>query len=75
MTHTLDHITSEEYDSWRSEIHHDIAYSSKEWKRISLYFDGSIKVTTDKWEWKNKTIIVHIDTKYINDAIDVYNKI
>lgn len=50
MTHTLEHITPEEYASWASEIHHDLAYSTKDSKRISIYFNGRIKVTTDVWE-------------------------
>lgn len=75
MTHTLEHITPEEYASWASEIHHDLAFSSKEWKRISIYFNGRIKVTTDFWEWQTKNIKVHIDTGNINDAIDVYNSL
>lgn len=73
--HTLEHITPEEYDLWRSEIKHDLAFSTKESKRISLYMDWSIKVTTEKWVDKKKNIIVHIDTPYINDAIDVYNSL
>jgi len=50
MTHTLEHITPEEYASWSSEIHHDLAYSTEGSKRISIYFNGRIKVTTDVWE-------------------------
>ena len=75
MTHTLEHITPEEYASWSSEIHHDLAYSTEGSKRISIYFNGRIKVTTDVWEWKTRNIVVHIDTDNINDAIDVYNSL
>lgn len=77
MTHTIEHISTEEYNSYISEMHHDFCSSS--WfgknKRISIYLNARIKVTTDIWEWKERNIVVHIDTDNINDAIDVYNSL